>query len=167
MTPAEKMELAINLGRAAIAAGEVPTAAVLFRGDQVISQSHAYEVAEKRYLSHAEIGALMKADSATYSIQDRKEMELYCTLEPCIMCFGACMSFFLGSVFFALHAPNDGALRLLRTEQFSNGLVKFQQPSYAGGIQKESARQLFEEYLKTIDSGGMFDFALSVVNANR
>ena len=48
----------------------------------------------------------------------RREAVLYTTLEPCLLCMGAAMSFFLGRIVYALAAPADGAAdaRSLGTE---------------------------------------------------
>ena len=75
---------------------------------------------DERFLVHAELNALLEADKLKYEIPDRKKMQLFTTLEPCLMCYGSAMSFFIGEIYYSLKAPDDGALNLIRFNKFNN-----------------------------------------------
>jgi tRNA(adenine34) deaminase len=110
----EKMKLAIETAREALNAGEIPIGAVIFLGDEIISKSYTSEKTDKRYLVHAEIKALMEADEKCFKMKDRRRMQLFTTLEPCMMCLGGAMSFCIGEIYYALEAPNDGAVAVAK-----------------------------------------------------
>ncbi len=66
---------------------------MIFLDDIVVSENYTREYAERRLLVHAELNALMDADRMQYSIGQRRRMQLFTNLEPCLMCMGAAMSF--------------------------------------------------------------------------
>jgi tRNA(Arg) A34 adenosine deaminase TadA len=46
------------------------------------------------------------------SRRERQEATLYTTLEPCALCMAAAMTFWLGTIVFAVEAPVDGGTNL-------------------------------------------------------
>lgn len=86
MNTHDKMQCAIDLAQKALDQGELPIGAVIFLGDEIIAAHCTSEKKDKRFLVHAEIKALMEADAKGYSFQQRKQMQLFVTLEPCMMC---------------------------------------------------------------------------------
>lgn len=85
----KKMALTLELGKVTLADGEMPISAIVFLEDRIIAKAYTTESKEKRYLVHAELKALIEADKQGYSIIERKKMQLFTTLEPCLMCYGA------------------------------------------------------------------------------
>jgi len=61
---------------------------------------------EAGVLRHPELVVLLEADLRVAS--RRRDAILYTTLEPCPMCMGAAMAFFVGTVVYALDSPLDG-----------------------------------------------------------
>jgi len=110
MTVEEKMKVVMELAEKALIDNEMPISAVIFHGDTIVSSSYTSERADKSFLVHAELKALLEADKQGYSIKSRKEMQLFTNLEPCMMCLGAAMTFFIGDIYYALEAPIDGAV---------------------------------------------------------
>lgn len=163
----EKMQIAIDVARQALKTGELPISAVIFYGDEIISSSFTSERTDKRFLVHAELKALMEADMKRYSVKKRKEMQLFTTLEPCMMCLGASMSFFIGEIYYALDAPSDGAVGFAEAlfskhcEDFPN----YKLPAIHKGILKDEAKTLFVEYVQTYPNGPMVSFVSNIVNA--
>jgi tRNA(adenine34) deaminase len=88
----EKMSLAVEHARVALQNSEMPIAAIVFLDNKVVAKAYTTEKMEKRYLVHAELNALIDADKRGYAISERKKMQLFTTLEPCLMCFGAAKS---------------------------------------------------------------------------
>ena len=56
-------------------------------------------------LNHPEHTVLIQADASISAMRGRHAS----TLEPCLMCMGTAMSFFLGRIVYAMSAPVDGA----------------------------------------------------------
>lgn len=162
----EKMGLTIELGRTALADDEMPISAIVFLENKVIAQAYTTESKEKRYLVHAELNALLDADKQGYSIPERKKMQLFTTLEPCLMCYGAAMAFFIGEIYYSLGAPDDGAMRLIEFGKFDSAFLKFQNPECRGGILVEEAKALFVEHMRIAKEGVFYDFSKAIVEAN-
>ena len=167
MTPSEKMQLVINLARTAMDQGELPIAAMVFHNDQIISSAYTLEKAEKRFLVHAELLALMDADKQDLPFNVRGELELYTNLEPCMMCLGAAMSCFVGSVFYSLEAPMDGAVsfaQLKLADDSCDEIPSYNLPKITSGILREESRKLFAEYAQANIGNPMYDFAKSLAD---
>ena len=123
MTIEEKMAYTINYAQDALNNGEMPIVACIFLDDELISKAFTTEKADERLLVHAELKALIQADKLKYDMENRKKMQLFTTLEPCIMCYGSAMSFFLGEIWYSLAASDDGAKDLIRFEKFDNDYI--------------------------------------------
>ena len=111
MTVNEKMSLVIALAEKALEKNELPIACIIFHDDAIIAQSYASESEDKRLLVHAEIKALMELDQKRISAEEKRQMELFTNLEPCMMCLGASIASFIGRVYYSLAAPSDGAAK--------------------------------------------------------
>src|SRR4029077_12565755 len=88
MTDETFMLEALELARAAQAAGEVPVGAVVVKNGVVIGRGYNQPITSHDPAGHAEIVALRAAAQClrNYRLND---CELYVTLEPCAMCAGA------------------------------------------------------------------------------
>ncbi|WP_312501106.1 deaminase [Lacrimispora sp.] len=95
MTVEEKMILAIQVGEIALKNGELPVGAVIFKGNEIVGKAYSSGESSKIYLRHAEMKVLWEVDEKGYSVRERKKMQLFVTLEPCMMCLGAAMGFFI------------------------------------------------------------------------
>lgn len=65
-------------------------------------------------MGHAELVALEEADRQRLSFEQRTRAMLVSNREPCLMCMGAAMSFFLGEIIYGLESSTDGAVALVR-----------------------------------------------------
>src|SRR5262245_2334434 len=101
-TPEYFMRQALHQAEIGIENGEMPIGAVIVLNNQIIAASHTAEIAQKRLLVHAELLALEMADKLKPFPGKRRDVQLFTNLEPCLMCMGAAMSFFLGKIYFAL-----------------------------------------------------------------
>lgn len=104
------MALALEQARIGLDEGELPIGAVLVNDGQAITVAHTCEKAEQRRLVHAELLALDLADRLRPFPGRRSTTVLYTTLEPCMMCMGACINFGVSEVHYALASPTDGLL---------------------------------------------------------
>jgi len=164
MIPEEKMKMTINIAREALGKGELPIAAIIFYGNEIIASSHTSEKEDKRLLIHAELKALLEADKMNFSLKERKEMQLFTNLEPCMMCLGAAISFLIGEINYALEAPVDGAVKIAQAHwkwQNQNG-VYYQLPKITNGIMRSESKSLFHEFLTISEPGPLYDFAKSL-----
>ncbi len=154
------MALAIEKAREALKTGELPIASVLVLNDEVVASACTTEFRDQRFLVHAELNALLIADIKGLSLQERRSSKLYTTLEPCMMCFGACMSFFLGEVIYALESPGDGAIAMATSwSRREDDIPGYTLPKIQKGPLREESRALFEDYVASHDSGAMWEWA--------
>lgn len=137
------MRRALELARAAEAAGEVPVGAVLVQDGEVISEGYNRPISSADPTAHAEIVALR---AAAGSLQNYRltGTTLYVTLEPCAMCLGAIMHARVERLVFAAHDPKTGALggaaRLDDSPVFTHRLT------VTGGVMADEASALLREF---------------------
>ncbi len=96
------MKLALKEAQKALSCGEFPVGSILVYQGQVIATGSRIGTARggKNETDHAEMLALRQL-SGTNIDYDPAEITAYCTLEPCLMCFGASMIAGLGHIVFA------------------------------------------------------------------
>lgn len=82
------MSKALDQAKLAIEANEIPIGAIVVRGDEIISAAYNLRETKNCVSSHAEINALEMA-SKTLGTWKLDDCELYVTVEPCLMCYGA------------------------------------------------------------------------------
>ncbi len=154
------MRHTLTLAAEALELGELPIAAIFVLDDRVIARATASERRERRYLGHAELVALEEADRLGLSVDERRRVRLFTNLEPCLMCIGAAMSFFLGEVYYALESPGDGAVNLVKAwVRKEEDIPGYQLPKINGGLLREESIRLFEEYVSLRPPGPMRDWA--------
>jgi|ERR687892_1977872 tRNA(Arg) A34 adenosine deaminase TadA len=88
MNDAAYMGLAIAKAREGIEQGQTPFGACIVRDGEVLACAHNEVWATCDITAHAEIQAL-RAACAMLKAVDLKGATIYCTCEPCPMCFGA------------------------------------------------------------------------------
>jgi len=159
-SPEHHMRQALVLAAEALELGELPIAAIVVLDGQIIAQGTTSEKRENRFLGHAELVALEAADKMGLSFDDRHAARLFTTLEPCLMCMGAAMSFFLGEVYYSLESPADGAVDLVQgwTRRKAD-MPGYRVPQVVGGVLREESIRLFEAYVAQSVPGPMRDWA--------
>lgn len=102
------MAAAIELARAAGAAGEVPVGAVVVLDGEIVGRGYNQPIGRADPTAHAEVMALRDAAAriGNYRIPGAS---LYVTLEPCVMCAGAIMHARIARVVFGARDPKTGA----------------------------------------------------------
>ena len=103
----ERMGIALEEARKALAEGEIPVGAALYRGDELLWADHNRREQQKDPTAHAEMlclrhGAAKKGDWRL------KDCTLYVTLEPCPMCAGAMVMSRVGRCVFGAGDPEMG-----------------------------------------------------------
>ena len=154
------MRHSLTLAAEALELGELPIAAIVVLDDRVIARATASERRERRYLGHAELVALEEADRLGLSVDERRRARLFTNLEPCLMCMGAAMSFFLGEVYYALESPGDGAVNLVKGwVRKGDDIPGYRLPKINGGLLREESIRLFKDYVSLRPPGPMRDWA--------
>ena len=157
------MRQALAMARQGLDRGELPIGAVVVLDGKIIAAAHTMEKSEGRLLVHADLLALEAADRIKPFPGKRCDMKLYVTGEPCLMCLGAAMSFFLGEIYYGHECPGDGAVALAqswqrREEDFPN----YRLPKITGGILRQEGIALFREYVARHTSGALWEWAKTI-----
>jgi tRNA(adenine34) deaminase len=80
------------------------------------------------------------------------------------MCLGAAMSFGVGEVYYALESPSDGAVALMQQwQRKEEDFPGYRAPQIHGGLLRDNAQSLLKAYVAQHDSGGMWEWAKTVV----
>jgi len=102
------MTRALELARAAEAAGEVPVGAVLVLHEAIIATGRNRPIGSCDPTAHAEIEAL-RAGARELGAYRLNDATLYVTLEPCVMCAAALVHARVRRVVFGAFDPQAGA----------------------------------------------------------
>ncbi len=108
MNDAHYMKEALCLAEEALAENEFPVGCVIVYGDEILAKgfrknSRGICINE---IDHAEIMALRQLSVQTI---DKKRVRLYCTMEPCLMCFGAILVSGIHHIIYAYEDIMGGA----------------------------------------------------------
>lgn len=102
------MRRAIELARAAEAAGEVPVGALIVLDDEVVAEGFNRPISTRDPTAHAEMVAL-RAAAARLDNYRLPGTALYVTLEPCAMCAAAMVHARVQRLVYAAQDPRAGA----------------------------------------------------------
>jgi tRNA(adenine34) deaminase len=106
------MREALSLAGRAEQLGEVPVGAVVVWQGQIIGRGHNQPVGSGDPTAHAEIVALREA-ARTVGNYRLPGAQIFVTLEPCLMCAGACLHARIQTLVFGARDPKTGAVRSL------------------------------------------------------
>lgn len=102
------MRQALAEAHKALELGEVPIGAVVVHGSRIVGRGHNLAERLGDATAHAEMQALTAA-AATVGGKYLGECTLYVTVEPCVMCAGACFWCQIGRVVYGTDDPKRGA----------------------------------------------------------
>lgn len=157
------MRETLQLAEEALNEGELPIAALVVLNGKIIAQGKTAEKKSRRLLVHAELEALQAADRLKPFPGRRSDAILYTNLEPCLMCLGAAMSFFIGKVVYAAESPTDGAIALVTTwQRQESGFAAYHLPQIEGGLLRSDSIALFQRYVAASPFGALRDWAKTV-----
>ena len=91
---------AIKKSNESVKLGGYPVGAVIIKNDKLISYGFSNGKNLKDATSHAEIDAIRNASKFLHS-RNLKEVTLYSSLEPCLMCFSASYWAYIPKIVFA------------------------------------------------------------------
>jgi tRNA(adenine34) deaminase len=134
------MARALDLARAAAAAGEVPVGAVVVCQGRIVGEGANAPRARHDPTAHAEIAAIRDAAAALGS--DRlAECDLWVTLEPCAMCAGAIAHARIARLYWGADDPKGGAV-VHGPALFGQPTIHHSPECYGGILAGESAALL-------------------------
>ena len=168
VTKNEKMAIALDYASESLLNGECPIGATLFLDDELIYGCGSCGETKMEFLTHAEMNVLTYTDKKGYSVSDRKRMQLYTTLEPCLMCMGAALSFYAGEIVYALESKIDGAVSFVRdymTVHDVKEIVSYELPVITHGVCREKSILLLEAYALRYPDGPTAGFCRAVTKA--
>lgn len=141
-TDAYFMNEALKLAKIAFEDGEIPVGAIIVCRNKIIAK--AYNQTEKLtdVTAHAEILAITSATSAL-GAKYLTECKLYVTLEPCVMCAGACFWAQLGELHFGASDPKRGYSRL--SENLLHPKTKV-----TSGLMALESKELLDKFFKKL-----------------
>lgn len=154
------------LAKKAVNDGELPIAALVVYNNKIISTSYAQEKAEKRRMVHADFLALEIADKLKPFPGKRSEMSLFVNLEPCLMCMGSALVFGIGSIYYSLESPLDGATKYVSSyiDQLNNS-SGYGNPIIQGGFLRDETLKIFEDYYKNSENSGYRTWVQSLLTS--
>jgi tRNA(adenine34) deaminase len=141
------MRMALEEATQAAAVGEVPIAALIVQGENVLAHAHNYRELWQDPTAHAEVIAIRAAATAlgTWRLTDTT---LYVTVEPCSMCIGAIILARVSRVVFGAWDQKAGAcgsLFDLPSEPKLNHRV-----AVTGGILEQESQALIQRFFKNL-----------------
>ena len=95
------MHRAITMAEKGLNNGEFPIGSTIVYDGNILAENYTQEQTQQRRIAHAEFLVLDAVDQLQPSNVERSEMMLFTTLEPCIMCLGAAMTFGIKTIYYA------------------------------------------------------------------
>ncbi len=139
------MLLALKEAKKALLIDEVPVGCVIVYNNKVVARGYNKREKEQDATSHAEINAIRKASKKVNNWR-LCDMDLYVTVEPCIMCAGAIMWSRFRRVIYGAKDPKGGALgtsvNIFDTPNINH------HPEIIGGVLEEECSSIIKNYFK-------------------
>ena len=139
------MKLALEEAKLAYLKKEVPVGAVLVQDNEIISRSHNQSITKNNPSGHAEMNVLRDAANKLDNYR-LNGASLYVTLEPCLMCFGACIHARIDRLIFATEDQKSGVVinnLNLQEESFFNHKI-----SISSGILATESSALLKKFFR-------------------
>jgi len=139
------MRLALAEAGAAASSGEVPVAALVMRGEEVLATGRNRMRADNDPTAHAEMVALRAAALAIDSPR-LDGCDLWVTLEPCAMCAGAISLARIRRLYFGAADPKGGAV--VSGPRLFGQPTCHHAPEIYGGIGEEESARLLKAFFR-------------------
>lgn len=111
------MQAALQCAQHAYQLNEVPIGAVVVLNNEIIGQGWNQPITSHDPSAHAEIVALRAAAQHLKNYR-LTGTTMYCTIEPCLMCFGAMTHARIQRLVFGANEPKAGALQDHKTHLY-------------------------------------------------
>ena len=154
------MSVALDLANAALAEGDFPVGCVIADDTSVIAKGRRTGTARgaANEIDHAEINTL-RSLYGQWTGDDRSRLTIYCTMEPCLMCFSAILLSGIGRIVYAYEDVMGGAAGCDRSNLAP--LYREAQVAVMGGVLRERSLILFQRFFSDSKNGYWADSLLS------
>jgi len=139
------MKIALEQAERALAYGEFPVGCVIASSDDVLATGYRTGTSgdASNEIDHAEITVLKHLEERHKEL-DKKDLALFCTMEPCLMCFGAILLSGIGKIVYSYEDIMGGGtgcnLSLL------SPLYRESKVSIVSSVLREQSLKLFKAY---------------------
>lgn len=143
------MRVALAEAEKAFEAKEAPIGAVVISGERIVGRGYNQSARLSDPTAHAEMIAITAA-AATLGDWRLVDCDLYCTLEPCVMCAGAAVLGRIRSIYFGAPEPKFGgcgSVLNITSEHKLNHQIQV-----TGGILAEEAVSLMKDFFQKLRS---------------
>ena len=134
------MQAALVEARNALAAAEIPIGAVVVFENRIVGRGHNQTERLRDVTAHAEMLALTAAANHLGN-KYLADCTLYVTIEPCVMCAGACYWAQLGAVVFGADEPKVGFRR--------HGALLHPRTRLRGGVRAPECAALMQDFFNS------------------
>ena len=139
------MQEALKEAKLAELEDEVPIGCVIVKDNQIIARAHNQRDKTNNPLGHAEILAIKQASDVLHDWQ-LVDIELYVTIEPCIMCAGAIIQSRIKRVVYGANEYRGGAfgssIDILKADNINH------HPEVVKGVLEEECSSIIKNYFK-------------------
>ncbi len=134
------MKEALKEARYAMSLDEVPVGAVIVCRDRIIARAHNLSQRLNDFTAHAEMQAFTAATNALGG-KYLNDCTLYVTLEPCVMCAGACNWTQIGRIVFGANDDKRGS-------SLSGINLYHPKTKITEGVLREECEELLNDFFK-------------------
>ena len=139
------MERALELARAAAAAGDVPVGAIIVKDGQIVGEGHNRNLLDTDPTAHAEMIALRQAASRVGNHRLAGAV-MFATIEPCAMCAGAMVHARLQRLVYGASDPKAGAagsvLEVINHPRLNHQMV------VTSGVLADQCSEILQEFFR-------------------
>lgn len=140
------MREAYKQAEKAMANGEVPIGAVVVQNGKIIARGYNKREKSQNAINHAEIVAINKACKRLKSWR-LENCEIYVTLEPCLMCYGAILNSRIKKLYFGAKdnkSQLDKSILLSKNNSLNHNL------EVEEGILEKECSQLLKNFFRNV-----------------
>ncbi len=134
------MREALKEAKKAEAIDEIPVGAIIVCNDRIIARTHNLTETLIDVTAHAEMQAITSAENAIGG-KFLEDCVLYVTLEPCVMCAGACYWARFKKIVYGADDPKKGASLIGKNLYHPKTEVK-------GGVLADECSDIITEFFK-------------------
>lgn len=133
------MKMALRQAQKAYANMDIPVGVVIVKDGEVIARAFNRKHTKKDPTCHAEILAIKKACKKINDFR-LEGADVYVTLEPCLMCYGALLSARVKRIIFGAYDKRFGILDLQKHIQFNHNA------EVMGGMMEQECVDLLSKF---------------------
>ncbi len=144
----EVMIIALNEAKKALDNGDYPVGAVIVINGKVVDKTRNSLYSGKDWVSHAESNLIRRCSSTIKKEikSNNSKVELFTTLEPCLMCLGSAILNRISRIVFSCPDPHGGATNL--DKQSLSDWYNRKWPDIEGGLFKDESYELMINFMK-------------------